>query len=318
MGLPRTDQLGAPAVAQRKAGGSSAGPFLYVAGARVSMYTLGSSVPLHSVRGYGGRAIALDAHGNLCEANGNVSFPQIYAFNARTLQLEGTLGGEGFGTLVADRAGYLYGTNGGARTFVYAPGCTHQVGTIRHCQCWPLVFDRSGNLYGGAGGEVRIFAPTQERWHMKFVRAINEGIDNAVALAIGPSGDLFVSNDGDWSITVFKPGGSKPTRRITKGLDYPGPLAVDSKGRLYVASEPDSPPSVHGWVTVYAPGGTRPIRKITFGERVAASAFAIDSSDNLYVAADNSVRVYSPGGVKLLRRITKGVADPEALLIGSP
>jgi hypothetical protein len=311
---------GAPAgVRQMAAPGSTAGPVLYVGGRKLSMYALGSATPLHSTKTpYVARAaLALDSHGNLCEATGDVSALAIYAFNARTLQLEGARDGQGVGALVADRSGFLYGTNG-IDIFVYAPGCTRNVYTIRNCGCWPLVFDRSGNLYGGAGREVRIYAPTQKPGHMKFVRAIHDGINGTGALAIRPSGELFVANDGNSSVSVFKPGGTTPARRITKGIDAPYALAVDSKGRLYVSNVPGSPPSANGWVSVYAPRGTRPIRTLSYGKAGAPGALAVDSSDNVYVAVDNSVRIYSPGGAKLLRRITKDVDGPTGLLIGSP
>jgi len=314
MGSLRTSEpSGAPAIA---------GPFLYVGGATLSMYALGSTTPLHSADApYVSQAhMALDLHGDLCEANGNPSYPAIYVFNARTLQLKGTRGGAGFGVLVANHSGYLYEASGGAYLLVFAPGCEHAVKTIHNCICQDLVFDQSGNLYAGEGG-VRIYAPAQKPWRMKFVRAIRDGIDGAGALAVGPSGELFVASDyGRRSVSVFAPGGSKPIRRITKGLDYPGQLAVDSKGRLYVANRPLPP--TRSSVSVYAPGGTQPIRKIS-GSNFNPTALAVDAADNLYIASANDVKgsyvaVYSPGGAKLLRTITKGVSFPTGLLIGSP
>ena len=324
MGSLRTDETpGAPAIVQKTAEPERSAPsFLYVGGSKLSMYALGSTTPLHStdVSGVSRAALALDSHGDLCEANGNPSYPAIYAFNARTLQLKGTRDGAGFGVLVANRSGYLYEASGGAYLLVFAPGCEHAVKAINNCICQELLFDQSGNLYAGEGG-VRIYAPTQKPWRMKFVRAIHDGIDGAGALAVGPSGELFVASDyGRRSVSVFAPGGSKPIRRITKGLDYPGQLAVDSKGRLYVANRPLPP--TRSSVSVYAPGGTQPIRKIS-GSNFNPTALAVDAADNLYVASANDVKgsyvdVYSPGGAKLLRTITKGVSLPTGLLIGSP
>jgi hypothetical protein len=299
---------------------STAGPFLYVAGGKVSMYALQSSEPLHSISGYGGTRIALDRHGDLCESNGNPSYQQIFEFNARTLKLKRTLDGQGwFQALVSDRSGYLYASTGG-NLFVYAPGCTLSVSSIGGCAsgALPLVFDQSGNLYAGNYHAVCIYAPTKKPGEMKFVRAIRQGVNGPIALAIGPSGELFVANANDSSISLIASGGSKPTRRITKGLDFPWNLAVDSKGRLYVGNRPYSPPLSPGWVSVYASGGMRPIREVMYGKAVAPTSLAIDPSDNLYVAVNNRVDVYSPGAVKLLRRITKGVLAPYALLIGSP
>jgi hypothetical protein len=311
------EPLGTPIVRQAQPA-SVAGPFLYVGGWKLSKYALGSTEPLHVTSPpYVSQAyIALDSHGDLCLANGNITAPAISAYNARTLQLEGTRGGAGAGPVAANRAGYLYEASG-AYVLVYATGCTHYVNAIGHCVCGPLVFDQSGNLYAGSGG-VRIYAPTKKPDRMKFVRTIYDGVDVPVALAIGPSEELFVANSGNSSISVFASGGTKPIRRITKGIDSPNALAVDSKERLYVANDPYG---LTGWVSVYAPGDTRPIRTLTY-RNGAPSALAIDPSEKLYVAGylagHDAVEVYTPGGAKVLQRITKGVDYPTTLLIGSP
>lgn len=320
---PAGEPLAAPALRQTLVRIDTAGPFLYVGGSKLSMYSLGGTMPLHSTAtsAVARAALALDSHGDLCEANDNVSAAAIYAFDARTLTLKSTLSGEGFGALAADRFGYLYGSNG-VDIFVYAPGCTHRVNIVRHCSCWPLAFDHAGNLYAGAGREVRIYTPAQKRGALTFVRALRDGIDGTAALAVGRSGALFVANSGDSSVSVFAPNSSTPKRRITKGLDYPEALAVDSRGSLYVANVPDSPPSAAGWVSVYAPGRAQPVRYLRYRRGVAPSALVVDPSDNLYVATyvhgHSAVQVYDPGARKLLRTIVKDVDRPTALLIGSP
>jgi DNA-binding beta-propeller fold protein YncE len=290
------------------------GPFLYVAGELISMYALGSSEPLHSTNKYGGYFIALDGRGDLCASNDNITLPQIYAFDARSLKFEGVWNGNGVGPIVANRWGYLYGTDGRVHTSAYSPGCTHRIGTIPNCRCGPLAFDRSGNLYAGEGA-IRIYAPTDKTWHVKLSRAISDGIDGPGALVIAPSQELFVANSGNSSVSVFAQGGSQPIRRITNGVNTPAALAVDSTGRLYVASLPES---AAGWVTVYAPGGTRPVRKIGNYPRFYPDSLALDPSGNLYVGLGTAVNVYAPGATKLLRRITRGVNGTFSLLIGSP
>lgn len=300
------------------------GPYLYVGGKKLSMYALGAATPLFSTwtKAVARAAFALDQRGNLCEANGNVKAAAIYAFDARDLELKRRLDGEGDGALVADRFGNLYVTNG-AKIIVHAQGCIHQIGIIKKCGCGPLAFDQSGNLYAGAGTEIRIYAPGKNPGSLKFVRAIDHGINGTAGLTVGPTGSLFVSSGtSNASVSVFPPGAMKPNRRITKGLEYPGPLAVDSTGRLYVANEPVAPPDASGWVAIYAPGATRPMRYLRYGKRVAPRALAIDSSDNVYVATygggESMVHVYAPGAAQLLNSIVKGVDSPTALLIGSP
>jgi hypothetical protein len=324
LGSLRPDEpSGVPVIMSQAAGATGAGgPFLYVAGWKLSMYALGSSKPLHTINTsyVAAPAIALDSHGDLCETDGNISDPAIFAFNARTLKPEHTLSGQEAFSLVADRSGYIYTTNG-IDVYVYAPGCTQSVGTIRHgTSSGTLLFDQSGNLYVGEGRAVCIYAPTHKTWHMTLAREIRTGINGTDALAVGSSGELFVASRGRSSVTVFPPGGSEPIRRIKEGLNDPTALAVDSKGRLYVVNQPESS-SAAGWVSVYAPSGTRPIRKLA-DETEFPFGLAVDRSDNVYVGNVNgnggNVAVYTPGGAKLLRKITSGVDEGLALLIGSP
>jgi hypothetical protein len=308
----------------------SSGPFLYVAGLKLAMYALGSSTPLHvanvnpSTVGY--PVIALDLHGHLCDANGEVSYPDLLEYDAATLKFKkGVAGAGGFPALVADHLGYLYASTFGGAIEVYAPGCLRRVNIITRGVdvVGALVFDQSGNLYAAMSPHyaVSVYAPTERPGHMKFVRKIRDGISDPGPLAIGPSGDLFVANfrysKNNSYITVYPPGRSKPVLRITKGMKYVDSLAVDSTGRLYVAV-PDYEVHHGGWISVYAAGGTQLVRKVPVRNPVA---LALDSSDNLYVvnfALHSSVLVYSPGATKLLRTITEGLDAPSALLIGSP
>jgi hypothetical protein len=182
-----------------------------------------------------------------------------------------------------------------------------------------MVFDHSGNLYVSTQPHaVSVYAPTKRPGYMSLGRQIRDGIQHAVALAIGPPDELFVGNysgKGDGYVTVYPRGGSKPRLILTKGIVAINALAVDSKGWLYVAIPNYRVPS--GWVSVYAPEGTEPVRKLRIFD---PKAFAIDPSDNLYVLSPNpnSVFVYSPGATKLLRKITNGVNVASGLAIGSP
>jgi sugar lactone lactonase YvrE len=298
----------------------------------LSKYALGSSKPLRSIVNYNcceSATLAFDLHGHLCIANGNLSAAQVYEYDPRTLKLLQTLNGAGsFPSLVADHSGYLYASTGGLGVYVYAPGCTKLVHIIRTPNRGPfasqgLVFDRSGDLYVSSTTTVRpvcVYAPTQQPGHMKFVRAISEGIDHPGPLASGRSGELFVANEGGASgfITVYAPGGSRPVRKITEGIKDPRTLAVDSKGRLYVANDPNRGSGPFGWVSVYAPGSSLPVRKVKIYSPIA---LALDPSGNVYVidsSPHTSVLVYSPGATKLVRRITAGVGIANGLIVGSP
>jgi hypothetical protein len=321
---------GAAAQAVRPAQGS--GPFLYVAGLKLSMYALGSSKPLHVAEvnpsTVGFPAIALDLHGHLCEASGGISYPYLFEYDAATLTFVNGLGGIGtYPSLVADHLGYLYASTPGAGIIVYAPGCLQQVNAIRRgaTNIGSLVFDRLGNLYksnGAPNNTVSIYAPTKQPGHMRFIREIRQGLSAPSSLAIGPTGDLFVANysysEKNSYITVYAPGGSKPVLTITKGIKTAGWLAVDSTGRLYVAV-PDYAVRHGGWVSVYPPGATQPVRKVRVDN---PTALALDSSGKLYVANSGRhswVLVYSAGATKLLQTIKiSGPDEPSQLLIASP
>jgi hypothetical protein len=304
--------------------------FLYVGGLKLSKFGLDSSKPLRSTKVdyyIGSVALALDSDANLCEANGNPSYPQMLVYDARSLKLTRALDSEAILSLAVDRFGYVYGA-GGTNVKVFAPGCTHVVNTIRAGgSAFHLIFDGTGNLYVAEAGSISVYTPAKTPGHVKLLRRIREGIHNPTALAFSPSGDLYVANApgcnppcGKPYIAVYGPNGSKPMRTITDGAEAPGNLAVDSNGLLYVANSPVGR-RLHlpGWVSVYPAGGSHPIRKITDGIR-RPHALALDPSGDLYVGNEdnNSVTVYSPGGVQLLRKITKGIDFAVAILIGSP
>ena len=319
-----------PAAQQAVPPAEGSGPFLYVGGFKLLMYALGSSKPLHVAKVNPiiyGAAIALDLHGHLCESNREISYGELFDYDAHTLKFLKASSGVDYRALAADHLGYVYASRPAADIVVFAPGCLHQVNVIRRgaTNAGSLVFDRSGNLYKGNGypnDVVSVYAPTKQPGHMRLIRQIRDGISEPGPLAIGPSGDLFVANysysERNSYITVYQPGGSTPVLRITKGMKVAGRLAVDSKGRLYVAV-PDYAVRHGGWISVYAPGGTQPVRKVPVHNPVA---LALDPSDNLYVAnqaKDNSVLLYSAGATKLLQTIKLGPRNqPSALLIGSP
>jgi hypothetical protein len=307
------------------------GPFLYVGGHKISKYALGSSEPVRSAKrdeNVTYAHLAFDRHGDLCEASGDISAEQFLTYDARTLKLLHVLNGAGaFDALVTDRLGYVYAS--AYRIYVYAPGCRRLVNVIhpRDDGFVRLVFDQAGNLYAQGSTAVSVFAPAEKPGHMRFVRRIRKGINNPGALAIGPSGDLFVASWGGRHsyVTEYRPGGSVPVRTITEGIEHPWILAADSQGRLYVANAPLYPPGGRSWISVYPPNATRPMRKIVDGINTPSS-LGIDPSDNLYVMNEydgdphghQTVTVYASGGTKLLQTITKGDYGGQTLIIGSP
>jgi DNA-binding beta-propeller fold protein YncE len=301
------------------AGRSALGPFLYIAGGKLSQYALGDSNPRHSVDlSLGASALALDSRGNLFVANGGASEGYIAVYVAQSLELRRSeeLTDDTF--LAVGRRGYLYASNCGGGINVFTPGgikydYTHY---LRRGAVCALAFDRDDELFVVDGNSIAVFAPAQPPGNIKLVRRIRSGINEPRALTFAPTGELFVlncprcrSHRGRPYVSVYEPGSSSPARIVSGDISHPAALAVDSKGTLYVASaQLDFKGRDPGWVTVYAPQATKPLRKIVAGIG-RPIALALDPSDNLYVAngGEGSVTVYAAGGTTLLQTITKGI-----------
>lgn len=84
------------------------------------------------------------------------------------------------------------------------------------------VANLAGSSSGWTRGYISVYAPGSVRPQ----RRITDGVDHALALAIDPSDNLYVANEGGNSVTVYAPGGAKPTLTIKKGLRYPTSLFI--------------------------------------------------------------------------------------------
>jgi sugar lactone lactonase YvrE len=144
-------------------------------------------------------------------------------------------------------------------------------------------------------------------------------------MAFDGSGNLYVLNDGNGTVTVYAPGSNVVLRTISQGLHNPYNLQFDSLGNLYVLNS-NLDFQGKGNVTVYAPGGDSVIRTISKGILRPWVTLALDASNNVYVldcgedcmrTAGGTAKEYAAEASSLLRTITQGIHFPISVAFDS-
>ena len=64
------------------------------------------------------------------------------------------------------------------------------------------------------------------------LRTISQGVNNPEDLEFDGSGNLFVANVGDNTVTVYAPGKTRVLRTISEGVNGPDALAFDAADNL--------------------------------------------------------------------------------------
>ena len=114
------------------------------------------------------------------------------------------------------------------------------------------------------------------------IGVLTAGMSTPQGLATDSSGNLYVANEGNSTVTEFAPGTSTPFRTYSAALGSPLGVTVGTDGTLYVANLLGSG-SYTGSVTEYPAGSTTPSLNFT-NNGMYATAVALDASNNLYVA----------------------------------
>jgi hypothetical protein len=136
------------------------------------------------------------------------------------------------------------------------------------------------------------------------------GLDDPCGMVFDPSGDLYVSNYYEGTVSEVAAGSTTPTATLT-GLDYPATLAFDPSGNLFVAN------SGNNTVSEFAPGATTSMA--TLSGLDGPNALAFDPIGNLYVAnyvVPGTVSEFNPGATTPSATLT-GLNDPVALAFDS-
>jgi hypothetical protein len=123
------------------------------------------------------------------------------------------------------------------------------------------------------------------------IGSITTGVNAPSQVAIDKAGALYVTNDGNNTVTVYPKGQSSPSLTIATGIDGPYGVGVDSKGKVFVSNINNNT------VTAYAAGSTTPYATIDFGPYGQPVGVGIDASDNVFVASDTHNAVFEiPAG----------------------
>jgi hypothetical protein len=116
--------------------------------------------------------------------------------------------------------------------------------------------------------------------------SITTGVDGPAGVAVDKHGTLYVTNEGNGTVTVYPKGHSSPSLTISSGLSSPYGIAVDSQGNVFVSNLGTNN------ITAYAAGSSSPYETIGFNAYGQAVGVGVDGKDNVWVACDTSNSVY--------------------------
>ena len=104
---------------------------------------------------------------------------------------------------------------------------------------------------------------------------ITDGVSGPSGSFVDKHGNLYVANDGNFTVTMYPKGSTSWKLRYT-GFAYPLNVAVDSKGSVFIVDFTGEK------VVEFPKGSTR--SKLTIPIGYPAHGVALDSNDNVYVS----------------------------------
>lgn len=131
-------------------------------------------------------------------------------------------------------------------------------------------------------GSGQVFVYNARGQGQKPIQTISSGISSPQGIAVDSSGNLYVANSGNSTVTVYPPGQTTPSVTYSNGVSSPYGVAVGADGTVYVANLYGSA-SGTGTVTEYPAGSTTPNLTISLPGENAVN-LALDAANALYVS----------------------------------
>jgi hypothetical protein len=141
--------------------------------------------------------------------------------------------------------------------------------------------------------------------------SITDGLDAPIGLAFDKHGKLYVTNLDNNTVTVYPRGSSSPSLTIPNGLNAPYGIGVDSKRDVFVANTAYS-------VVGFKPGKKSPFETIDFFSEGQPTGLAIDASDNVWIACDDTDSLWKipPGSSTPRNANLSGLGGPVGVSFG--
>jgi len=136
--------------------------------------------------------------------------------------------------------------------------------------------------------------------------SITTGVDVPAGVAVDKKGMLYVTNEGNNTVTVYPKGSSSPSLTISTGISSPYGITVDSGGNVFVSNLGTND------ITAYKAGATSPYETINFNAYGQAVGVGVDAMDNIWVACD------STNGVFEIKKGSSSVQNSGLTSLGGP
>lgn len=142
--------------------------------------------------------------------------------------------------------------------------------------------------------------------------SITTGVTAPAGIAVDKKGTLYVTNEGNNTVTVYPKGHSSPSLTISSGISGPYGVAVDSAGNVFVSNLSTNN------ITAYAAGSTSAYETINFNAYGQAVGLGVDAHDNVWVACDSTNKVYTiaAGTTTVTNSGLTGLAGPIGVAFG--